>query len=99
MATNTSSIIGLLKDVSRHARTGDYGNAASFFNRCILQLQEALGAVDLQEDLRPASSRITASLQTLLSLLEHGDWVAIADVVDYEFIPLLENIFPIRHSA
>jgi hypothetical protein len=37
---------------------------------------------------------ITQSLRTML-LLERNDWVALADVIEYEFIPLWEKTFPV----
>jgi hypothetical protein len=53
-----------------------------------------MGAADVQGPSQLDRKQITESLRTLLLLLEHNDWVAIADVIDYEFIPLWKKSFP-----
>jgi len=92
MQRRNSPIIDQLRAVSKLARTGDYPNAALGFNRCALLLQEHLrrhgptpGGVD---------ANITYSLQTMLLMLKNNDWVALADVIDFEFLPLWKRANP-----
>lgn|GEM_PF-1080942 len=94
MEDKKPSIVRLFSDIARLARTGDYPTAALSFNRGILLLQERMGAADVQGPSQLDRKQITESLRTLLLLLEHNDWVAIADVIDYEFIPLWKKSFP-----
>ena len=93
MTIGQQPIIGLLADIVRCARTGDYGNAALLFNRCALHLQRHLQTMG-NEGGPQHGETITQSLRTMLLLLERNDWVALADVIEYEFIPLWKKAFP-----
>ncbi|MBN1307088.1 MAG: hypothetical protein JXA18_04170 [Chitinispirillaceae bacterium] len=71
------------------ARTGDYAGAARLLNRLLQTLQRELSkgrvaASDL--------SKITYSLETLLAMQEMKNWVAFADILEYEFLPLWQRL-------
>jgi hypothetical protein len=93
MSMNTSgkSILDLLAITSNRARTGDYSDAARSLNQCIPLLQNRLLTLEKQT---VYGAKISFSLETMLLMLEHKNWVAVADVIDYEFIPLWKNAFP-----
>ena len=93
MANNGQRIIDLFGEASQNARRGDYGKAALSFNSCILTLQEFLQHHGQSADFKTDGPRITASLRTLLAMLERKDWVAAADVIDDELIPLWKEAF------
>ena len=87
-------IIDMFGEASRHARCGDYGRAALSMNSSILGFQEFIRQEGTSDRFKEYGPRMTYSLQTLLLMLERKDWVAAADVIDYEFIPLWKEAFP-----
>ena len=87
-------IIDMFGEASRHARCGDYGRAALSINSGVLGFQEFIGHKGASDRVKEYSSRMAYSLETLLLMLERKDWVAAADVIDYEFIPLWKDAFP-----
>ena len=93
MAEKKLSVITLLENVSRSARTGDYAKAALSFNSCSIQLNENIQILISDKQKQGHLKKITYSLQTLLLVFKNEDWVAIADIIDYELIPLLNNAF------
>jgi hypothetical protein len=90
MGTNQQRVIERLADVSGKARTGDYAIAAQSLNEFVILFQE-IGKSGFGVKI---NSRITYSLETMLLMLENKDWVALADIIDYEFIPLWKEAFP-----
>jgi hypothetical protein len=83
----------LLADASRAARLGDYDRAAQSINACILDFQKLLGGEEKPPRFGELMPKMTYSLETLLMMLERKDWVAAADIIDYEFIPLWKEAF------
>jgi hypothetical protein len=83
-------MIGLLKEISGFARTGDYADAAFKLNQFIVRMQTRVqdGAAGKY------STKINYSLETMFLMLKNNDWVAIADIIDFEFIPLWKEAFP-----
>jgi hypothetical protein len=81
----SSSPIQALSQTARFARAGNYNDAATRLNQGLLVLQERRAALPRE---------IAYSLQTLMMMLEQRDWVAVADIIDYEFIPLWERLVP-----
>ncbi len=81
-------VFALLKQAVFCARTGGYSDAASKLNACLQELQPLLrsGAV-------PAAvlKKIAFSLETVLLMQQQHDWVAVADVVEFELLSLLEK--------
>jgi hypothetical protein len=93
MDAQGQQVIDLFNAASRHARIGDYGRAAAAINSCILRFQEFIGQKTRAARFKEYGPRMTYSLQTLVLMLEQKDWVAAADVIDYEFIPLWKEAF------
>lgn len=88
MKKEFNRIYYLLKDIVVHIRTGNYSEAASKLNHSFQLLQLLLISKIISPDL---IKKLTYSLETILIMQEQKDWVAIADVIEYEFIALLEN--------
>jgi hypothetical protein len=90
MTASANSVPSLLKEIVRNARTGDTAAASSLLNRAILLMQEELGTGTVA----PAVvARVTSFLDALLSAQKRGDWVAFADVLEYDFTPFWEKSF------
>ena len=67
------------------ARTGDYPDSARRINIFLQHLQSELSKEYLSEE---GIAKITYSLETLLAMQQMSDWVAFADILEYEFAPL-----------
>jgi hypothetical protein len=93
MDANGQRVIDTFTEASRHARCGDYGQAAASINSGILKFQEFTQLQGTSERSKEYGPRMIYSLETLLLMLERKDWVAAADVIDYEFIPLWKEAF------
>lgn len=87
-------MIGLLSEISRYARTGDYADAALRLNQCIVRLQTCLQDNAAGPGFQKHSTKINYSLETMFLMLKNNDWVAVADIIDFEFIPLWKEAFP-----
>ena len=72
---------------------GDYGGAALGINSCILAFQRFAAQESRRQRLAEGGRKLTYSLETLLMMIEMKDWVAAADIIDYEFIPLWKEAF------
>ena len=88
MDANGQQVIDLFTEAARLARCGDYGQAATSINASIVKIQEFIQQQGQSDQYKKFGSRMTYSLETLFMMLERKDWVAAADVIDYEFIPL-----------
>lgn len=84
-----------LRGVVCHARTGGYGDAASGLNVCLQRLQPLLASVAVP---RALLDRVTYSLETMFMMQKQDDWVAVADIIEYELIDLV-NQLPVPHPA
>jgi hypothetical protein len=89
-------MIGLLQEIADLARTGDYADAALKLNQCIVRLQACLKDGVASPGMRKYSAKINYSLETMFLMLKNNDWVALADIIEFEFIPLWKEAFPIR---
>lgn len=78
----------VLTDAVRAARIGDYGDSARYLNTGIQEIQKCLtnGSLALV-----GLEKILFSLETLFHVQKQGDWVAVADIIEYELLPLLSN--------
>ena len=83
-------MIGLLKEISCFARSGDYADAALKLNQCIVRMQTRMRDSAAGKH----GAKINYSLETMFLMLKRGDWVALADIIDFEFIPLWKEAFP-----
>jgi hypothetical protein len=87
-------VLDLFAGASRHARLGDYGKAAQSINASILCFQQLAAREDRRRRFEEFGPKMAYSLETLLMMIERKDWVAAADIIDYEFIPLWKEAFP-----
>ena len=71
-------------------RTGEYAEAALALNQCIPRMEQCLSQAKLST---AGMDKLLSSLETLYLLQSSADWVAFADVVDFEFIPLWKTEF------
>jgi len=85
------SLIAGLQTVVACARTGAYGDASSNINLCSQDLLTYLRSTPPDAQLL---RKISYSLETLLMMQQTKDWVAVADVVEYELIALLRQSAP-----
>jgi hypothetical protein len=76
----------VIKNIIGSARTGDYGAAASNINQFLqlLQVQLSKGMISAN-----GLSKISYSLETIIEMQKTNDWVAVADLLEYELIDLL----------
>lgn len=86
---NHNEILKLCRQIIRFARTGDYGNTASYLNQFLYQLQGFFTQNKIDKE---SLSKITYSLETLMAMQEMKNWVAFADVLEYELLALLESV-------
>lgn len=88
MNTTINKIINGLKEIIFCARTGNYSDAASRFNICIQLMKPILTSGEISPDYL---KKITFSLETVYLMQKQNDWVAVADVLEYEFTALLKE--------
>ncbi len=92
METSGQTLSTNLSFIVRACRLGDYGEAASTLNKCI-PCFESLQQEALREDGgKPLLDKINKSLGTILLMMERKDWVALADIVEFELLPLYQSI-------
>lgn len=77
-----------IKKIAQEARCGNYGQAASDINKFLLLLQSELSKGYIRPD---DLSKVTYSLETLLEMQKKGDWVALADILEYEFSGIISR--------
>jgi hypothetical protein len=82
----------LLAAIARQCRLGDYGDAASGLNRVVAAVQSLQGTSFFTAVPKADIAKFNYSLETLLLMLQSKDWVAAADVIEYELIALWQGI-------
>jgi hypothetical protein len=84
-----TDIFAVIKKIIISARTGDYGTASSEISQFLLLLQAEVskGRISVV-----TLSKITYSLETIVEMQKSGDWVAVADILEFEFTPLWKEI-------
>ncbi len=85
METKSQNLLADLQFLVRLIRTGAYSDASSKLNRCILMIQEQLPKLAQQNP--KAMQSVLDAVHRMLKHLEKQDWVAFADVVEFELIP------------
>lgn len=88
-------ILQKLSQVVHAIRTGDIGTAAQLFNDGILSIQTDLSKSPLTAD---DLKKFRYSLETLIMMQEMENWVAVADILEYELIPLWESFLKKRND-
>jgi hypothetical protein len=99
MGGEQQRLLDLLANASRHARLGDYGEAAHGINACVIEFQRFMEHPQGPPPLIELGPKVTYSLETLLMMIERKDWVAAADIIDYELIPLVKETFSIGNMS
>ena len=87
--TAPKEIVPQIPAIVAAARTGDYAGAARLLNLLLQQLQKELSKGRFAAG---TLSKITYSLETLLAMQKMENWVAFADILEYEFLPLWQSI-------
>ena len=88
MNTNLEEIYCKLKEIVNNARTGDYSNAASLLNITLQELHPTLTSGKIPVEYL---KKFTYSMETILLMQTQNDWVAVADVIEFEFTALLKE--------
>ncbi len=88
MCRSPADLKRALREIVVLARTGDYGDAASRLN---LALQDVSTLLRSGTGEPRATAKLAYSLETMVLMQTQGDWVALADVIEYEFIALLQQ--------
>lgn len=84
-----TTLEGILLEAAFAARTGDLTSVSTLLNTGMIALQDELKKKHFAgEELK----KISFSLETITLLQQTQDWVALADVLEYEFIPLWKSI-------
>lgn len=86
-----STIADTIRTVIHSARTGNFGNAAAQFNITLQQIQQSIKSGVISAD---NIKKLTYSLETLFAMQKMENWVAFADILEYETLQLLENVEP-----
>lgn len=73
---------------ARTMRRGDYADASSELNRCMESVQSALGSGRIPPE---QVKKLAYSFETMLLMQQQGDWVGLADVIEYELSVLWEQ--------
>jgi hypothetical protein len=82
----TKEIDTVLSALAKKARLGDYADASRDLNTCLLLIQKARAGMATVP--KPLLEKFNYSLETILLMLKNKDWVAIADIVEYELLAL-----------
>ncbi len=90
MKENIEDIHSLLKEIIFCARTGNYPEAASNLNSFIQEIQPILLSGKIASDYL---KKLSYSLETIFLMQKQKDWVAVADVIEYEFSAILKEAF------
>lgn len=91
MPINQIDICQELQEIVRCARLGEYERASLQLTPCMQRVQQALKPT---KQYRPETlKKLSRLLETLFMMQKQQDWVAFADILEYEFIPLWKVVF------
>ena len=79
---------GLVQGIVSSARFGDYGDAASKMNLFVQALSEAMESGKI---VGADFAKLQPLLGAMLKRQEDVDWVAVADILEFELGPLLRR--------
>jgi hypothetical protein len=89
MFYSETTLAGILQEIVIAARTGDYSNISTLLQKGVIILQNELKKNPLKGiDL----SKLSYSLETITAMQQMQNWVALADILEYEFIPLWKSL-------
>ena len=86
MTTNQTDIYGQLFEIVKCARTGSYERATSMASLCLKDIKKLISEPGPYSD--ESMQRLSRSIESLFAMQHNLDWVAFADILEYEFIPL-----------
>ena len=89
MKTDNKDIFYLLNKTAFLIRSGDYPDAASKLNKCLQKIESEFISKNLQDKVL---GKLTYSLETILLMQKNKDWVAIADIIEFELCEILKGI-------
>ena len=95
MKIDCTDIWAELKEIVFFARTGSYSNAASKLNICLQELHPILTSGKIPSEYL---KKFTYSMETILLMQTQNDWVAVADVLEFEFAALLKEAIGITEN-
>ncbi len=81
----------MLQEIVVCARRGEYPDAASKLNAVLQLIQPILTSGTIEQGL---IQKLSYSLETLCMVQQQKDWVAVADVIEFEFVALLKQGLP-----
>jgi hypothetical protein len=84
-----TTLEGILSETAFAARTGDSTMVSTLLNTGVIVLREEFQKYRLGRD---ELKKISFSLETITLMQQTKDWVALADVLEYEFLPLWKSI-------
>jgi hypothetical protein len=90
MKSEKKEIETLLSALARFGRLGDFGQANRDLNRSLVLFQRQ--RANLDNIPKPLLEKLNYSLETIFLMLKNKDWVAIADIVDFELLSLWREI-------
>ncbi len=88
MHINYEDVYYTLKQIVYYARTGNYSGAASKLNQGIQEMQPVLLSGKIPPEYL---HKLSYSLETVYLMQKQNDWVAVADVLEFEFLVLLKD--------
>jgi hypothetical protein len=88
MKSPAHEIDALLVSLGRSGRLGDYGDANRDLNYCLLLIQRIKDSGAMQMLPPELIGKFNYSLETIFLMLKNKDWVAIADIVEFELLGL-----------
>ncbi len=84
-----TTLVGVLSEAVFATRTGDVSMISTLLNKGVLLLQDELKRCGAgSEELK----KVAFSLETITMMQQAHNWVALADVLEFEFIPLWRSI-------
>lgn len=92
MKSDIGEIETILANLARKGRLGDYANASLDLNRCLLLIEQEKAGLRCVP--KPLLEKFNYSLETIFLMLSNKDWVAIADIVEYEMLALWSEMAP-----
>jgi hypothetical protein len=81
-----------LAEIVTSCRLGDYGDASSLINRCIPSFEALQKDPAIASARKPLLDKINFSLETVVLMLGRKDWVAVADIIEFELLPMWTDI-------
>ncbi len=82
-----NDLIEKISIIVNHSRRGEYSDASSQMNIFLQDFQKYLQSGFIAPD---KLNKVAFSLETLLMLQQQEDWIAVADILEYEIAVFLK---------